>query len=328
MTQEPTNILSDSSFEVADPAFQPRTISPSNFDTTEPSVPSNNGTSTNGSPNLVATNLPRSLSDSTSVLSNLSMYYGNRTPDMLPMLGSKTAPRKFRGNFKKVKDFLEIYERMCNAYHVSDSDKCARLKDYCSYKVTQLLESLSSYQHRDWRTLKGILLDYYDVDLKETRYNIKRIRKFVVKWRRHTISSLKSWKRYQRDFVTISGWLRHHEKITKQEEASYFWHGIHKELRNKIEATLTARTPDVDLTHAFSKDNVDSIARLIFARNRFDTNLIDSDDDSERTESEDSSSEESSSSSGSESDTESSGESDRSRRTKDKKKRKLTNIRK
>ena len=194
IVQEPTTNFSDSSYEVTNPAFQPRSKSPSNFDSTDSSQHSKASTPSLGSPHPIPEDLTSSINHSTTSLSNMNFNFGSRTPDMLPLLGSKTAPRKFKGNFKKVKDFLDKYERMCNVYHVTDPDKCTRLKDYCSYKVVQLIESVASYQTQDWTTLKGILLDYYDADLKETRYSIGHIRKFVVKWRRHTIASLKTWK--------------------------------------------------------------------------------------------------------------------------------------
>ncbi|KAF8993740.1 hypothetical protein BDZ89DRAFT_1182767 [Hymenopellis radicata] len=200
---------------------------------------------------------------------------------MLPPLGSKSAPTKFSGNYEDVKTFLRRYERLCNAYNVREAEKCERIIDYCSRPVIRLIESLQSYRASSWTQLYHDLLEYYDADLKETRYNVRDIRKLARKWYKKKIPNLRTWKKYQREFITISGWLVSKLKLTKDEEAVYFWHGINKALRRRIEGTYTARNPNIDLTQAFPIDAINKIAQVIFTRNRFDTNLVDSDDESD-----------------------------------------------
>lgn len=298
--QEQTNISSDNSYEIPNTTFRPRTILTSDLETSDSnSSPEPDTTTANtNSPNLTFSDT----SPNPNLITTYNMNYGNRTPDMLPTLGSKTAPKKFTGNFKKVKDFLEKYDRMCNAYHLTDSDKCLRLTDYCSDIVTQLIESLTSYRTHDWAALKASLLDYYDADLKETRHNIGHMRKLVLKWRKHPISSLQRWKKFRREFTTIGGWLEQQGRISEQEQATYFWHGIHKTLRNKIEATITARNPTIDLTRAIPMEEIEGIVRILFTRNRFDSNLVESEDGTESDTEEDTSESDSGQTSDSDSD--------------------------
>ena len=145
---------------------------------------------------------------------------------MLPTLGSKSAPSKFSGNYKDIKTFIRHYERLCKAYHVSGEEKCERIIDYCSRHVTTFIESLVSYKNKDWNTLCTDLMEYYDADLKETRHNVRDLRKLIKKWYKKKISNLQNWKKYQREFITISGWLVAKGKVTHDEEATYYWHGI------------------------------------------------------------------------------------------------------
>ncbi|KAF9015869.1 hypothetical protein BDZ89DRAFT_903418, partial [Hymenopellis radicata] len=194
----------------------------------------------------------------------------------LPSLGSKSAPTKFARNYEDVKIFLRRYDRLCKAYNVRDAEKCERIIDYCSRSVVRLIESLQSYRD-DWAQLYEDLLEFYDADLKETRYNVRDIRKLAKKWYKKKISNLRTWKKYQREFITISGWLVSKRKLTMDEEAVYFWHGINKTLRRRIESTYVARNASVDLTQAFSIEAINKIAQVIFTRNWFNTNLIDSD---------------------------------------------------
>jgi hypothetical protein len=73
-----------------------------------------------------------------------------RTPDMMPYLGHKSAPRKFKGKYEKVKKFIKLYNRFANSYNCTDGDKCELIVDYCSKRVVKLIEGLKSYQDKDW----------------------------------------------------------------------------------------------------------------------------------------------------------------------------------
>ncbi|KAG2035120.1 hypothetical protein BDR03DRAFT_1012813 [Suillus americanus] len=96
------------------------------------------------------------------------------------------------------------------------------------------------------------------------------------------------------------------EEISKEEYASYFWEGIYKGLRAKIEGRLLAKDPDKDLSKAFAVDKVISMAEKLLHRDRFDADLLISEDetDSSASESEDTSSTESESTTSSTEDSE------------------------
>jgi hypothetical protein len=156
--------------------------------------------------------------------------------NMMPLLGQKGAPTKFTGHYEEVKRFLRHFNHLCTAYSINDGqEKCNRILDYCSTKVNKLIEALPSYQRDDWDELEKDLLKYFDADLKDTRYTLRNLKSLARKWQTRQIKDLTKWKRYERKFTTIAGWLDAKKKISEREKASYFWYGINKPLRSVIE---------------------------------------------------------------------------------------------
>ncbi|KAF7431059.1 hypothetical protein PC9H_006777 [Pleurotus ostreatus] len=204
------------------------------------------------------------------------------TPDMMPMLGERGAPPLFKGSHEKVKSFLKKFNTLCARYSVTDSaDKCERVLEYCSDKVVQLIEALPGYRSSEWDTLETEMKQHFDADRKETRNTICRLSKFTARQGAKKIKSLTQWKRYERKFITISGWLRKADKITENLEATYFWLGIHLDTRQKIENRLYARHSNISAKTAFPMKLVSEIALELFERDRFEFNLVSAGYDSE-----------------------------------------------
>ena len=212
-------------------------------------------------------------------LTMTSTSQSHRTPDMMPLVGQKSAPTKFKGSHEHVKRFLRHYNQLCNAYNLSDADKCERIIDYCSTKVVKLIEALSSYRDQKWTELQQDISRYYDAALKETRYNIRDLITLARTWKLKPINSLTKWKKYERQYMTIAGWLLAKSKISDDQMATYFWHGINKKLRSIIELRLinSAGTTPLDVTTPFEMDKIIKVVEVLFERNRFDVNVADSD---------------------------------------------------
>src|ERR1700730_4847560 len=133
--------------------------------------------------------------------------------DMMPLMGQKGAPAKFRGHYEEVKRFIRHYNHLCKAYGVTEAqDKCDRVIDYCSSKVVKLIEALTSYQSGDWDALEKDLLSYYDANLKDTRYIVRDLLTLTRTWKTKPIKTLTRWKQYERKFTTIAGWLETKKK--------------------------------------------------------------------------------------------------------------------
>src|ERR1700729_2154595 len=234
----------------------------------------------------------------------------------MPIPGTKLAPEKFRGDFHKVKEFIQHYERLCAQNNVtSDTEKCETLLRYCSKREKQTIKNISSFRSKSWGRLREDILRLYDADLDTRRYKVKDVRNFSKKQKTRKIRDLAGWKKYCRAFLRIAGSLLSAEKITDKEYATYLWQGIPKPLRVRLENRILTRNPVRDLSEPFSPDEIDTAAAAVLQRDRFDTAFDDSESE------EDSSDDESSSGSDYDSSSESESEDEREKRRRRAKKR-------
>jgi hypothetical protein len=223
----------------------------------------------------------------------------------MPIPGTKLAPEKFRGDFHKVKEFIQHYERLCIQNNVTvDTDKCETLLRYCSKREKQTIKNIPSYNARVWSRLRDDILRLYDADLDTKRYKVKDVRIFSKKQKSKKIRDLAAWKKYCRKFLRIAGSLLNGSKISQKEYATYFWQGIPKALKVRIENRILTRNPLRDLSEPYSITDIDAAAEAILQRDRFDVALDDSDSDGEGSSGYESSSEDSGDDSSSDSDSE------------------------
>ena len=234
----------------------------------------------------------------------------------MPIPGTKLAPEKFRGDFHKVKEFIQHYERLCAQNNVtSDAEKCETVLRYCSKREKQTIKNIPSFTAKSWGRLREDILRLYDADLDTRRYRVKDVRNFSKKQKGKRIRDLAGWKKYCRAFLRIAGSLLVEKKISEGEYATYFWQGIPKVLRARLENRILAKDPVRDLSEPFGVGEIDTAASAILQRDRFDRAL----DDSESDEA-DSSEEESSSESEDDETSESESEDEKEKRRRRKKK--------
>ncbi|KAI0083412.1 hypothetical protein BDY19DRAFT_998594 [Irpex rosettiformis] len=207
----------------------------------------------------------------------------DRGPNSLPIAGSKSAPPKFSGDFSKIKDFIAHYEKLCALKRVlNDTDKIQNIGQYCSKRVRNFLEGLSSYHARDWLDFKTDFLKYYDAERDEKRYKEKDLSQYVKHThQKDSFTTLSTWKQYDRGFIRIAGWLRAKNKITTRQLDVYFWKGIPRTLRARIEHRLVMVYPDHSFSDPFSSNEVRKIAESLLQRSRFDEEVLPSDDESD-----------------------------------------------
>jgi len=223
----------------------------------------------------------------------------------MPIPGTKLAPEKFRGDFHKVKEFIQHFERLCAQNNVIlDAEKCEALLRYCSKREKQTIQNIHSYITKNWGRLKSDILKLYDADLDTKRYKVRDVRAFSKKQKEKKIRNLGDWKKYCRAFLRIAGSLLAEEKIGAKEYATYFWQGIPRTLRTRLENRLLARDPIRDLSEPFDVEDIDRAAEATLQRDRFDRALDDSDSDEDDSSGMDSSSESDDESSDSESEDE------------------------
>ena len=271
--------------------------------------------------NLASDNVPtftRTIPEPVSFPQRMNTNFPNPFNSVLtmPIPGTKLAPEKFRGDFHKVKEFIQHYERLCTQNNVtSDTEKCETLLRYCSKREKQTIKNISSFRAKSWGRLREDILRLYDADLDTRRYKVKDVRNFSRKQKTKKIRDLAGWKKYCRAFLRIAGSLLSAEKITEKEYSTYLWQGIPKPLRVRLENRILTRNPVRDLSEPFSPDEIDTAAAAVLQRDRFDTAFDDSESE------EDSSDDESSSGSDYDSSSESESEDEREKRRRRAKKR-------
>ena len=162
----------------------------------------------------------------------------------MPLPDTKAAPEKFRGRYNKIKSYLTHYELLLEQNNVlGEKDKCELITRYCSRKVTEFIQALPSYSEKKWEQLKADLLKYYDADLDNKKYRVMDLVKMVKGCKEKKMKNLSAWREYGRKFITVGGWLLKKNKISVEEYATYYWNGIPRALRIKLENRLLVHNP-------------------------------------------------------------------------------------
>ncbi|KAI0734990.1 hypothetical protein BC629DRAFT_1600777 [Irpex lacteus] len=213
----------------------------------------------------------------------------------MPFLGTKGAPKKFKGKSADVETFLRHYERMIAKYNLTtDKEKVENITQYCSKAVRQFMEGLTSYGTPDWTAFAKDLRKFYEADKDSRRYKVRDLEAFVLVSRsKEPFSSLAAWMRYNREFIRIAGWLRQKGKIDKEEQEIYFWKGIPRRFRDRLEFRLMSSKPQHNLDEPFEIPDVTKAAESLLKRDRFDNDRLPSDSEESDSEDSDSSSSES-----------------------------------
>jgi hypothetical protein len=213
----------------------------------------------------------------------------------MPIPGTKLAPEKFRGDYSKVKDFIEHYDRLIIQHSVlTHKERCETIRRYCGRREKETIMNIPSYSIPDWTRLREDILKVYDADRDTKRYTIKDVMKFVRRKQRRRISDLAAWKQYVRSFLRIAGSLLKNGKLTTAEHATYFWKGIPRIMRIRLENRILAADPGRNLTNPFTVNEVNLAAEALLQRDRFDGAIEDTDEEGESMREEESSDEETS----------------------------------
>ena len=213
-----------------------------------------------------------------SIMANLTVP-GNSILTM-PLPDTKVAPEKFRGRYNKVKSFLTHYELLLEQNNVhGEVDKCELVTRYCSRKVAEFIQALPSFSEKKWGKLKNDILKYYDADLDNKKYRIKDLVKLVRACKEKKLKNLSAWREYGRKFITVGGWLLKKNKVSNEEYATYYWNGIPRQLRIKLENRLLAKDPTRSLVTPFRVDEINDAVEALLQRDRFDMNFAGSDDE-------------------------------------------------
>ncbi|KAF7969104.1 hypothetical protein HWV62_28308 [Athelia sp. TMB] len=188
----------------------------------------------------------------------------------MPLKYSRHTPEKFSGSHSKVQGLLEYYELLLDQHNVtSDKHKCELILQYCSSKVKEFIQVLSSYMAKDWIKLKRDMMKYYNADLDVKRYKVQDLIKYAKK------------------FIPVAGWLKKKGKTSNAEHATYYWIGTPRKPHHKLEDRLMAQDPTQSLEEPFSIDEINQSVEALLQRYQFDSMFAGSDSESDRDENQD-----------------------------------------
>ena len=189
----------------------------------------------------------------------------------LPVRKGKGAPDTFKGDYRDIEPFLDHFEALCAEKNVSkDEYKCRGLLRYCSREVRETLEGLKSYSDKNYKDFQADFIYHYDKDRERQRYKVKDLHSLVRKWQEKKVGNLETFKKYHLKYLKIGGWLLKHHKITDAEHRKWFWAGLHKRFRRKVEGQMRITEPNLDIRNPFQIEKIVKAARRVYDRERFD----------------------------------------------------------
>ena len=200
----------------------------------------------------------------------------------LPVAGTRSSPKKFKGQYYTVKPFLRHYERLCLKHQITDEkDKCENILQYCSREAKDCIKGLPGYEQRQWSDLVNEIKDIFDADRDEKKYKLKNLTRYSEKYREKKINTLAKWKEYVRGFTAIETYLKGKKNISQETINTTFWVGIPRHLRRRLEQQLKIDIPKHNMEEPFAKDKINAAATKILHRSRFDAAYeTDSDEES------------------------------------------------
>lgn len=195
----------------------------------------------------------------------------DRTVLSLPPLGWKGAPKKFTGKSNEVQDWTEAMDSILRHCNVDDAGQQVQASlRYVSHAVKMVLKELEAVKTPNWETLKKDIARLYDAERTESRYLEKDLDALVSKNARHKMKSLSKYRKYERRFMRVAGFLYRSSRISADQRNRYFWLGFHPSHRSIMELYIMKDLPSHDLANPFPKTNIESAAEKLFKRDRFD----------------------------------------------------------
>jgi hypothetical protein len=108
-----------------------------------------------------------------------------------------------------------------------------------------------------------ILAKYPDVSDDARRYDIESLETYVGDQKYEKIRNLSDWGKYDRGFMKIALWLANHQLLTDAEKNRQYWKGIHRKLKDKIDARLQLLLPNHHRRDPYTYDQIYAAAKWV-----------------------------------------------------------------
>ena len=166
-------------------------------------------------------------------------------PQMTTMLYMPMPPPGTPGSpmFKgaNVTEFLERYEDLCSDYHVSASDRFARLPRYCIQPIAETIKSLKEWKDKDYAALKKVLLaEYKNDDTHQLLYSVP----FLESYKNIPRTEKDDILDYCRKFNRIAQHCIDKGVLTKYTAGVWFIHGLPPTTSSKLIWKFSIDTED------------------------------------------------------------------------------------
>ncbi|KAJ7641992.1 hypothetical protein FB45DRAFT_737732, partial [Roridomyces roridus] len=192
----------------------------------------------------------------------------------MPIRGHRDAPKTFKGRYTEVMQFIQHYDRLIKKCRVTDEDeKCEYILEYCSINVQNVIKSLESYHRRRWESLRKDILRLYDADRVLQKYKPGDVVTYTLKTKDNMCVNLTQWRKYLVKYQTIAGGPYQRGHLNREGYLTYFWLGIHQNLRMLLETYILQRHPHRDNT-PYTIDQVNAAAEWYFRRNKPETIIV------------------------------------------------------
>ncbi|EGO18406.1 hypothetical protein SERLADRAFT_444152 [Serpula lacrymans var. lacrymans S7.9] len=174
----------------------------------------------------------------------------------MPIPGTCYAPKKFKGDYTRVRDFV---------------------LHYMSASVMQTMSLLTMKNAQAFSNTAPHIF-YFDAAKAEAKFLEHHLKQLVDALHKKRMGSLDNFKSYMRKYVRVGGWLLAKSKITQDVFNCFFWKGLPKTLCHCVENRLLQRDPTFDLSQPFAFDDVVKAVEHVLRRYCFDDEDFDSDD--------------------------------------------------
>ncbi|KAJ6481130.1 hypothetical protein C8R45DRAFT_831870, partial [Mycena sanguinolenta] len=193
----------------------------------------------------------------------------------MPVLGSKDAPKKFRGRYTEVQNFVDHYERLLKRCQVtSDRQKCEHILKYCTIDVQYVIQTLDGFDPPRWSQLKREILKHFDADRMYQKYKPADVERFAAQHSQKSCHNLTAWRRYFVKYSTIAGGPLKKGYLSREDYNAYFFVGIQRPLRQILENRILQTNPFRDDTAQYTVAEINAAADWYFRRNKYETLMV------------------------------------------------------
>jgi hypothetical protein len=129
---------------------------------------------------------------------------------------------------------------------------------------------LDEYKEYRWDDLKKKLMNLYNADRDESRYNLGDLDQLIDKYAAKTLHKLSDWKAYVCNFTVIAQWLKADKVIQTEQYQTYFWLGVSEDMKKTAETHIMAGNTAKDISQPFTMDKISTVVERLLHHHRFD----------------------------------------------------------